>query len=170
MPIIRKGELRDVPALLKLINGYAEKRLLLPRSFTDVCENIGDFIVAEEDGHVVASGALKLYNSDIAEIRSLCVEGGRKSSGMGRTITERLLREAQRRGLKTVFALTVAPEFFKKCGFHEGPRENFPMKIWHDCLLCPKLLNCDEKTMTFDLAAERESVHKVHREAAVVSA
>ena len=170
MPIIRKAELRDVPALLKLINGYAEKRLLLPRSFTDVCEHIRDFIVAEEDGHVVASGALKLYNSDIAEIRSLCVEGGRKSAGVGRAITERLLRAAQRRGLKTVFALTVAPEFFKKCGFREGPRENFPMKIWHDCLSCPKLLNCDEKTMTYDIAAKRESIHKVQRASIGVSA
>ncbi len=170
MPTIRKADLRDVPALLKLINGYAEKRLLLPRSLADLCENIGEFMVAEEDGRVVASGALKFYDNDIAEIRSLCVEGGRKNAGMGRAITERLLRDAQRRGLKTVFALTVAPEFFRKCGFREGPRENFPMKIWRDCLLCPKLLNCDEKTMTIDVAAKRASAHKVRSEAASVSA
>jgi amino-acid N-acetyltransferase len=152
MPTIRKAELRDVPALLKLINGYAEKRLLLPRTFPDVCENIGDFLVAEEDGHVVASGALKLYNSDIAEIRSLCVEPDHKSSGLGRALTERLLSQARLRKLKTVFALTVAPEFFQKCGFREAPREKFPMKIWRDCLLCPKLFCCDEKTMAFELA------------------
>ena len=47
----------DPDSLLKLINGYAEKRLLLPRSLTDLCESIGEFMVAEEDGHVVASGA-----------------------------------------------------------------------------------------------------------------
>ncbi len=170
MAMIRKAELRDVPTLLKLINGYAEKRLLLPRTFTDLCERIGEFTVAEEGGHVVACGALKVYDAKIAEIRSLCVEGGRKSSGLGRTITERLLEEAQRRRLKTVFALTVAPEFFLKCGFREGPRENFPMKIWRDCLLCPKLLNCDEKTMTIDVAALPARVHANKSETARVSA
>ena len=152
MPIIRQAELRDVPALLSMINEYADKRLLLPRTFVDLCENIEEFKVAEENGKVLACGALKLYDEEIAEIRSLCVEPGRKSSGLGRALTEHLLSQAEDRQLKTVFALTVVPEFFQKCGFHEAPRENFPMKIWRDCLLCPKLFHCDEKTMAFDLA------------------
>jgi amino-acid N-acetyltransferase len=169
MPVIRKAELRDVPALLALIKRYSEKRLLLPRSFTDLCENIGEFMVAEEDGRVLACGALKLYDHDIAEIRSLCVEAGRKSSGLGRALTERLLRDAERRGLKTAFALTVAPEFFLKCGFREASREKFPMKIWRDCLLCPKLFCCDEKTMTFDLSARSNRSHHIRLETERVS-
>ncbi|HEV2351809.1 MAG TPA: N-acetyltransferase [Terriglobia bacterium] len=152
MQIIRKGELRDVPALQSMINKYADLRLLLPRTFADLCANIGDFMVAEENGNILACGALKPYDKDIAEIRSLCVEPGHKSSGLGRALTDRLLSQARRRKLKTVFALTVAPEFFQKCGFHEAPREKFPMKIWRDCLTCPKLFCCDEKTMAFELA------------------
>ena len=153
MPIIRPAELRDVPELLRMINGYAAERLLLPRSPADLRENIGDFMLAEECGKVLACGALKLYDNEIAEIRSLCVEPGRKSSGLGRALTERLLSRAEHRRLKTVFALTVAPEFFAKCGFQEAPRENFPLKIWRDCLLCPKFFHCDEKTMAIDLGA-----------------
>lgn len=170
MPMIRKGELQDVPALLKLINAYADARLLLPRTLADLRENIEEFTVAEEDGKVLGCGALKLYDDDIAEIRSLCVQPGRKSSGLGRALTGQLLDEAEHHGLKTVFALTVAPEFFLKCGFREAPREKFPMKIWRDCLLCPKLFHCDEKTVAFDLVAQSAFPHAVRSERAVVSA
>ena len=150
---IRKATSRDVPTLTRLINFYAAQRLLLPRSEADVREHAGDFFVASKGKRVVACGALKQYDSDIAEIRSLCVEPELKISGLGRAITERLLSEADRRGLKTIFALTVAPEFFLKCGFQEAPRENFPLKIWRDCLLCPKFSCCDERTVAFDLTA-----------------
>jgi amino-acid N-acetyltransferase len=170
MPIIRKAELRDVPALLKMINSYADLRLLLPRTLADLCENIGEFTVAEESGKVLGCGALKLYDDDIAEIRSLCVQPGRKSSGLGRALTEQLLGEAEHRGLKTIFALTVAPEFFLKCGFREAPREKFPMKIWRDCLHCPKLFQCDEKTVAFDLVAQSARRQAIHSETAGVSA
>jgi len=170
MPMIRKAELRDVPALQSMINKYVELRLLLPRTFADLCESIGEFTVAEEDGKVLACGALKLYDKDIAEIRSLCVAPGRKSAGLGRAVTERLLSQARRRKLKTVFALTVAPDFFQKCGFSEAPRENFPMKIWRDCLSCPKLYCCDEKTMAFNLVPKPIPLYKVRSEPATVSA
>lgn len=169
MPSIRKAELRDVPALQSMINKYADQRLLLPRTFADLCENIGEFMVAEENGRVLACGALKSYDKNIAEIRSLCVEPGHKSSGLGRALTERLLNQARRRKLKTVFALTVAPEFFQKCGFHEAPRENFPMKIWRDCLICPKLLCCDEKTMAFELASRSAPLQERQLESENVS-
>lgn len=154
MPAIRKAGPPDVQAILALINGYAAERILLPRSRAELCENIGEFIVAEDDGKVLACGALKVYDEDIAEIRSLCVEPDRKISGLGRAITERLLIEAEQRRLKTVFALTVAPEFFRKCGFHEASRQKFPLKIWRDCLHCPKFFHCDEKTMAIELASK----------------
>ena len=170
MPMIRKANLRDVPALLKMINAYADSRLLLPRTLADLSENIAEFTVAEEDGKVLGCGALKLYGDDIAEIRSLCVEAGRKNSGLGRALTGQLLDEAEHRGLKTVFALTVAPEFFLKCGFHEAPREKFPMKIWRDCLHCPKLFHCDEKTVAFDLAAKSPRRQAIHSELEKISA
>ena len=118
---------------------------------------MGDFFVAAERGQVLACGALKLYDKEMAELRSLCVEPGLKSSGLGRALVERLLSEAERRGLKSVFALTVAPDFFFKCGFREAPRENFPLKVWRDCVHCPKLFHCDEKTVAFDLTARQTS-------------
>ncbi len=170
MPIIRKAKLRDVPVMLKMINAYADSRLLLPRTLADLSENIAEFTVAEEGGKVLGCGALKLYDDDIAEIRSLCVQPGRKNSGLGSALTAQILDDAEHRGLKTVFALTVVPEFFLKCGFHEAPREKFPMKIWRDCLHCPKLFHCDEKTVAIDVAWMPASLHDVRSERAGVSA
>ncbi|MBI4587974.1 MAG: hypothetical protein HY725_03990 [Candidatus Rokubacteria bacterium] len=43
---------------------------------------------------------------------------------MGRALTERLLREARRQGVKRVLLLTeTAPEFFAKVGFRRIARE-----------------------------------------------
>ena len=151
MLIIRKAALRDVPALHRLISRYAAERVMLPRSLTDLYENIWEFTVAEEDGRLLGCGALEFYTPQIAEIRSLCVEAARKSNGVGREIAESLLEEARRFALKTVFALTVAPEFFAKLGFREVPREQFPAKVWRDCLRCERYSACNETAVALEL-------------------
>jgi amino-acid N-acetyltransferase len=149
--MIRKAKLSDVPDLHRLINYYAGERIMLPRTLTDLYENVWEFTVAEEDGKLVASGALKLYNQEIAEIRSLCVDVEMHSKGKGREVAEQLLDEAEGFGLKTVFALTVAPTFFEKLGFREVPRERFPTKVWRDCLRCERYSCCNEMAVSLDL-------------------
>jgi amino-acid N-acetyltransferase len=150
---IRKADLRDVPTLFQLINHYAEKRVMLPRAVVELYENVWEFTVAEEDGVILGCGALKFYSAELAELRSLCVAPGINGRGLGRILTDHVLDEAVRFGLKTMFALTVAPGFFDKMGFREVPRERFPTKVWRDCLQCPKYFQCDEKAMVIDLEA-----------------
>lgn len=153
-----------------MINRYVDERVLLPRPLPELYENVWEFTVAEEAGRVTGCGALKFYDADIAEIRSLCVEPGGKSHGIGRALTESLLAEAERFGLKTVFALTLTTEFFKKCGFREVTREQFPMKVWRDCLACPKFSCCDEKAVVFDLVARQSTNAAARPETAEVPA
>jgi amino-acid N-acetyltransferase len=148
---IRKAQLIDVPGIHRLICHYAAKRILLPRTLTDVYENVWEFTVAEEEGKLVGCGALKLYSQELVEIRSLCVDETLKSQGIGREVAEELLNEAGAIGLKTVFVLTIAPAFFEKLGFRHSPRERFPTKVWHDCLRCERYSCCDEKALSFDL-------------------
>jgi len=143
---------------------------MLPRTLTDLYENVWEFtVVAEEEGRLVGCGALKLYNQDVAEIRSLCVDETLKAKGIGREITEALLNEAEAFGLKTVFALTIAPIFFAKLGFHEVPRERFPTKVWRDCLRCDRYTCCNEKAVTLELADRPTKVGESADEAAEVS-
>lgn len=152
MPILRKARLSDVPSLFKLIHSYALEEVMLPRPLPELYENIWEFTVAEQGGQIVGCGALRFYSEDLAEIRSLCVDPARKSAGLGRAITQQLLREAKSYGAKTAFALTVVPGFFTKMGFYRVERSDLPLKVWRDCLQCEKYYRCDEKAMVFDLA------------------
>lgn len=153
--VIRKAALRDVFQLFELINRYARQNVMLPRTLSDLHEHVWEFTVAEEGGRVLGCGALKFYNQELAEIRSLCVEPGLETRGLGSSLVESLLDEAERYGLKSVFALTLAPDFFRKCGFRETRREKVPLKIWRDCAQCEKYDRCDEKTVSLDLAQRR---------------
>ena len=83
---IRKAELRDVPALYKLMSRYVLERVLLPRPLTNLYEDVWEFTVAEQDGRLLGCGALKFYNQELAEIRSLCVDEQLKSNGAGRKL------------------------------------------------------------------------------------
>src|SRR5574337_120344 len=152
LPVLRKARLTDVPALFKLIHQYAAEEVLLPRALPELYENIWEFTVAEKEGQVAACGALRLYNEELAEIRSLCVDPLQKTSGMGRAVTYQLMHEAERLGLKRVFALTVVPDFFSKMGFYPVERNALPQKVWRDCLQCEKYFRCDEVAVVYDLA------------------
>ncbi len=166
---IRKAKLNDVPDIHRLVNHYAGERIMLPRTMTDLYENVWEFTVAEDDGKILGCGALKLYNQDVAEIRSLCVDEALKSKGIGREVTEELLNEAEALGLKTVFALSIAPAFFERLGFHEVPRERFPTKVWRDCLRCERYTCCNEKAVTLELAERPAKLGESTTETAEVS-
>jgi amino-acid N-acetyltransferase len=167
---IRKAKLTDVPDIHRLVNHYAGERIMLPRTLTDLYENVWEFtVVAEDAGKLVGCGALKLYNQEVAEIRSLCVDETLKSKGIGREVMEALLDEAEAFDLKTVFALTVAPAFFEKLGFREVPRERFPTKVWRDCLRCERYTCCNEKAVTMELTDRPTKLAESANEAAEVS-
>jgi amino-acid N-acetyltransferase len=168
---IRKAKPNDVPEIHRLISHYASERILLPRTLIDLYENVWAFTVAEDEdeGKLVGCGALKLYSQELAEIRSLCVDETLKSQGIGGEVAEELLNEAEAIGLKTVFALTVAPAFFEKLGFHQSPRERFPTKVWHDCLRCERYTCCDETAVALELAERPTKLKESAAEAAEVS-
>jgi amino-acid N-acetyltransferase len=168
LPILRKARLSDVPSLFKLIHQYAIEEVMLPRPLPELYENVWEFTVAEQDGQVVGCGALRFYTEELAEIRSLCVDPAWKTAGLGRAITQQLLREAKSYGAKTAFALTIVPGFFAKMGFYPAERSDLPLKVWRDCLQCEKYYRCDEKAMVFDLAKlaarkARSALTKPHR-------
>jgi amino-acid N-acetyltransferase len=166
---IRKAKLTDVPDIHRMVNHYAGERLLLPRTLTEVYQNVWEFTVAENKGRLLGCVALKVYSHELAEIRSLCVDEALKSQGIGGELVEGLLNEAEAIGLKTVFALTVAPVFFEKLGFYQSPRERFPNKVWHDCLRCELYTCCNEKAVSMELAERPYKLGEPVAEAAEVS-
>lgn len=152
--IIRSARMQDAPDVLGLINHYAAQGLMLPRTESELAENIRDFVVASSNGRIVGCGALHFYGPASAEIRSLAVHPEFKGSGVGRQLVQALEDEARRHGMRTVFAFTYVPGFFSKLGFEEVERERLPAKVWKDCLRCPKFCCCDEIAMHKVLLAD----------------
>jgi amino-acid N-acetyltransferase len=142
--LIRKASLIDIPALLELINTYASKGIMLPRTEFEMAENIRDFLVAFEDGQLVGCGALHFYTASSGEVRSLAVDPAVKAKGIGRALVETLEKEAREQDLHSIFAFTYVAGFFSKLGFEEVDRGELPLKAWKDCLRCPKFQACDE--------------------------
>lgn len=156
-PAIRKAMLSDIPPLLKLINNYAAKGIMLPRTEFEMAENIRDFSVAFADGELAGCGALHFYTPAAAEVRSLAVDPAKKSKGLGRLIVEALIAEAGEHGVSTLFAFTYVEDFFRKLGFGVVDRSELPLKAWKDCLRCPKFQACDEIAMLMRLRPETEA-------------
>jgi amino-acid N-acetyltransferase len=141
---VRKASMNDIPALLELINGYAAKGIMLPRTEFEMSENMRDFMVAYDGSKLAGCGALHFYSPTSGEVRSLAVAESHKKYGIGRLIVDSLVYEAKLYGLDSVFAFTYVPGFFAKVGFGEVERGELPLKAWKDCLRCPKFHSCDE--------------------------
>jgi amino-acid N-acetyltransferase len=141
---IRKASLTDIHALLELINAYAVKGIMLPRTEFEMAENIRDFLVAFDGPRLVGCGALHFYTATSGEVRSLAVDPSVKTRGIGRALVEALEEEGRAQELHSMFAFTYVPGFFGKLGFEEVDRGELPLKAWKDCLRCPKFQACDE--------------------------
>ena len=153
-PTIRKAAMGDIQPLLKLINGYATEGIMLPRTEFEMSENIRDFSVAYDGPRLVGCGALHFYTPTSGEVRSLAVDPDSKTQGLGRMIVEALEKEASDNGLHAIFAFTYVPVFFRKMGFREVERGELPLKVWKDCLRCPKFSCCDEIAMVKALRSD----------------
>ena len=141
---IRSAKISDARAIYALINQYAERDRMLPRSMADIYEDLQAFTVVELNGNVVGCCALAIIWADLAEIKSLAVDEAKKGSGVGKVLVNTALERARQLGLARVFALTLNPDFFEKLGFHIIEKDSLPMKVWKDCAKCPKQQNCDE--------------------------
>lgn len=141
---VRKAVMHDIRPILELINGYAAKGIMLPRTEFEMSEAIRDFTVIMSGGQLLGCGALHFYSPTMGEIRSLAVQEHAKTHGVGRKVVMALVEEAQEYELDAVFAFTYVVEFFNKVGFHQVERGVLPLKAWKDCLRCPKFQACDE--------------------------
>jgi amino-acid N-acetyltransferase len=144
---VRKAVMRDIRPILDLINGYAAKGLMLPRTEFEMSEAIRDFTVVTSGRDLLGCGALHFYTPTIGEIRSLAVHADAKTHGVGRRLVEALVEEAGAYELHAVFAFTYVVDFFSKVGFHQVERGSLPLKAWKDCLRCSKFQCCDETAM-----------------------
>ena len=151
---VRKARVSDVPAIHKLINYYADRQLMLPKTNLQLYENLRDYSVAvspEDDSVVLVCGALHIYWQNLAEIRAVAVVPDTASKGVGTLLVESLIEEAREFELEQVFVFTYVPGFFSRFGFIQVEHRTMPLKVYNECFHCPKFNTCDEMAMVLHL-------------------
>jgi N-acetylglutamate synthase-like GNAT family acetyltransferase len=123
------------------------KRLLeassLPTAGVD--EHWRTFIIARDDGRLVACGGAEAYQF-AALIRSIAVVPDYRSHGLGRRIVRQLLDRLASRGLREFYLLTTtAEEYFRKRGFKTIDRDEVHPQLLASRELqdaCPSTATC----------------------------
>ena len=149
---VQRAAVTDVTAIHELVNGFARKGEMLPRTMAEIYEALRDYSVVRDGGEMIACGALHVMWEDLAEVRSLAVREDRQGQGLGATLVRACIEEAKELGLKTVFALTYRPAFFEKLSFVQADVMTLPRKVWNECYRCPKFPTCNEIAVVLELA------------------
>lgn len=145
--MIRPATIHDVPRVQEIINSHAELGKMLFKSYAQLYEDLRDFAVFETGGQVVGCVALAIIWADLAEVRSLAVDDACRGQGIGSRLVEWCVEEAKRLQIRRLMSLTYEKRFFEKLGFDVVDKDTLPLKVWSDCVRCPKRENCDEIAM-----------------------
>jgi amino-acid N-acetyltransferase len=147
--VVEKAKISDAPQIHKLANHFAQKGVMLPRALSEIYENIRDFFVIRDGEKVIASVALHVYWSDLAEVRGLAVAEEKQNQRLGAKLIEACINEARELGIPQAFCLTYRASFFERQGFKRVDKSELPRKIWSECYRCPKFPDCDEVAMIY---------------------
>ncbi|MBN1526981.1 MAG: N-acetyltransferase [Candidatus Omnitrophica bacterium] len=142
--MIRKANVNDVKKIQKLVNYYARRDKMLPRSLNELYENIRNFFVYSEGKKVYGCCALSIDWEDLAEIKSLAVAPNKTGHDIGSNLIKSCLKDAKTLRIKKIFALTYIPGFFERFGFRKISKRKLPHKIWSECIKCVYFPNCKE--------------------------
>lgn len=150
---VRQAKMTDVDAIEDIVKHWADQGENLPRTRYSIIHDIQNFVVAELDGQVIGCACLYIYQTGLAEIRSLGVLEEVQGKGQGKAMIQYLLEQARSIELQRVIVLTRVPEFFSKLGFITTPMDSLPEKVIKDCDACPKKDACDEVSMEYQVTS-----------------
>ena len=126
---VRRAAATDAAAIAGLLAGFARMGMVRDRTVEDVRRDIGGFLVAEIDGRVVGSVALRIHSPSLYEIASLSVAEGFHGRGLGRRLIQGAVLRAHARGVRRLFAFTMRVRLFEQLGFRVAPVTDFPQKL-----------------------------------------
>ncbi|MDD5686697.1 MAG: N-acetyltransferase [Elusimicrobia bacterium] len=150
--MMRKAIISDAKEIQKLINFYAKNGEMLPRSISQIYEELQNFYVFAVNKKVIGCCELFITWEDLAEIKALAVSPNYKGKGYGKMLTKKCISTAKQLGIKKVFALTFKPGFFQKLGFKVVSKEVLPQKIWFECIKCHLFPDCNEVPVMKELS------------------
>lgn len=94
-----------------------------------VKESLSSFVVAERDGKIVGVAGLERCG-DYGLLRSAAVDPEWRGRGLGATLVERVILDAESAGLRALYLLTTTAEkYFPAFGFKETTRDAVPDEL-----------------------------------------
>lgn len=162
--MIRRALIKDIVGIAKLVNQFAERGMMLHRSLEHLYEHVRDFYVAvDDDEKVVGVCGLNIVWADLAEVYSLAVDASQQGKGLGSRLVEAAIEDARELGIAKLMSLTYEQRFFKRLGFTVVDRMTLPLKVWSECMTCPKNHACDEIAMVYQLDVPKVEAPKPGR-------
>ncbi|MFN8392726.1 MAG: GNAT family N-acetyltransferase [Bdellovibrionota bacterium] len=127
--VIRRAELADVIDIAVLMKPSVAAGVILPVPEDEIAAHIESFFVYTVNGAIVASARLADYGEgcELAKFSTLPRFQGK---GRARQLAIEMIEAARKLKKQYVFALSIEPkmwQFFEALGFHEAPRESFPL-------------------------------------------
>jgi amino-acid N-acetyltransferase len=167
--VLKRASVDDVDAIFALLDFFALRKLLLPKTKDQLYRQIRDFRViyklgAKDDENaengvvqrsrndvnnrsLVACAHLDIFTNQLAEVKSLAVHEDFHGHGLGRMLVEDCEGEARSMQIKTIFALTYQIKFFEKIGYHLVDIQSLPEKVFKECVVCPFYGACNENAL-----------------------
>jgi argininosuccinate lyase/amino-acid N-acetyltransferase len=146
---VRRARMSDVDKIHQLVSFWADKGEILPRTRDNIIHDIQNFVVAEVDGQVVASASLYIYQTGLAEIRSIVVDEAFHNQGQGQAMVQYLLEFSCEIELQQIIVLTYVPEYFNKLGFSLIEKSSLADNIIEDSEQSPHKDPEDEVAMEY---------------------
>ena len=146
---VRRARMSDVEKIHQQVNIQADKGEILPRTLDNIIHDIQNFVVAELDGEVVGCASLYIYQTGLAEIRSVVIEQSAQGQGQGQALVQYLLEFAHQMELEQIIVLTYIPEYFSKLGFNVIDKNSLAENIIEDSEPSPHKEPADEVAMEY---------------------
>ncbi|NQZ23951.1 MAG: argininosuccinate lyase [Colwellia sp.] len=146
---VRRARMSDVDSIFTLTSFWAEKGEILPRTRDNIIHDIQNFVVAEIEGEVVGSASLYIYQTGLAEIRSVVIEESAQKQGQGEALVQYLLEFAHQMELQQIIVLTYIPQYFSGLGFNLIEKSSLAENIIEDSEPSPDKDPADEVAMEY---------------------
>lgn len=127
---IRRATVDDVGGILELIEPLEREGILVRRSREQLETGIGEHIVVERDGMIIACAALCTNARErIAELACFAIHEDYRGSQRGAALLRHVEREAARQGVDRLFVLTTrTAHWFQERGFEPASLDALPME------------------------------------------
>lgn len=141
---VRQAGFNDAVGICAIIREHPDE--VLPRSIGDVVQNIDRFLVCELAGEMVGCASWQILpeigqpKDPSIELKSIAVKKGHQGAGVGSMLVNALIEHVKTFNPTQIIVLTFSPEFFRKFGFVETPKEKLMHKLYMGCMNCTK---CD---------------------------